>query len=95
MKVTKDKLIDDIFIIYKKRIKKNHVKQVVNTAFKLMQNSLVKGETIEIRNFGVFKVVRSKRTVVRNIREKKPMTIPRQKVVRFKLSKQLKHLMNR
>lgn len=52
---------------------------------------LVRGETVEFRDFGVFDVKTRKARVGRNPRRPKiPMSIPPRRIVRFKAGKKMK-----
>ena len=60
------------------------VKKVVHKVFEVMLSALYKGEKIEIRNFGVFKVKRRKARVGRNPKTNQPVPVPERKTVVFK-----------
>lgn len=65
-------------------IKQIHVKKVVQETFDKITDALNKGENIELRNFGVFKVRTRKGRMGRNPRTGASVPIPDKKVVSFK-----------
>jgi len=65
-------------------IKQMHVKFVVQKTLDAITESLSKGETVELRNFGIFKIKSRKGRVGRNPRTGESVTVPDKKVVAFK-----------
>lgn len=65
-------------------IKQLDVKKVVQRTLDEIIASLSKGETIELRNFGVFKVKSRKPRMGRNPKTGTSVPIPERKVVTFK-----------
>jgi len=65
-------------------IKQIHVKKVVQKTFDTIIDILNRGENIELRNFGVFKVKIRKGRMGRNPRTGTQVPIPDKKVVTFK-----------
>ena len=65
-------------------IKQIVVKEVVQKVIDAMIESLAKGETLELRNFGIFKVKERKARIGRNPRTGETVSIPSKKVVTFK-----------
>ena len=58
-----------------------------------ISESLIKGETVEFRDFGVFEVTVRKSRIGRNPnRPENVVTIPERKVVKFKPGKQMKEI---
>lgn len=64
--------------------KQIHVKDIVQRALDAITESLTKGETVELRNFGVFKVKSRKKRMGRNPRTGENIPVPEKKVVTFK-----------
>lgn len=60
------------------------VKSVVQKALDQIINSLAKGETVELRNFGIFKVKTRRSRIGRNPKTGTKVPIPERKVVSFK-----------
>ena len=67
------------------------VKKVVHRVFDVMLEALLKGDKIEIRNFGVFKVKKRKPRIGRNPRTNQPVPVPERKTVVFKPGLEMKH----
>ncbi len=65
-------------------IKQIHVKKVVQNTFDHIIEALNQGQTIELRNFGIFKVRTRKGRMGRNPRTGEQVPIPDKKVVSFK-----------
>jgi len=66
------------------------VKKVVHRVFDVMLEALLKGDKIEIRNFGVFKVKKRKPRIGRNPRTNQPVPVPERKTVVFKPGLEMK-----
>lgn len=65
-------------------IKQIHVRKIVQKTFDSMVDALNQGQTIELRNFGIFKVRVRKGRMGRNPRTGEQVPIPDKKVVSFK-----------
>lgn len=65
-------------------IKQVDVKKVVQKMLDHIIDALFKGETIELRNFGVFKVKTRRSRIGRNPKTGAKVPIPERKVVTFK-----------
>ncbi len=65
-------------------IKQQDMKMVVQKTLERIIESLSKGETVELRNFGVFKVKSRKPRIGRNPKTGVTVPIPEKKVVSFK-----------
>lgn len=60
------------------------VKKIVQKTLDTIVESLEKGETVELRNFGVFKVKNRKGRIGRNPRTGEEVSVPEKRVVVFK-----------
>ena len=67
------------------------VKKIVQRTLDAVVESLERGETVELRNFGVFKVKTRRGRVGRNPRTGQEVQVPEKKVVVFKPGLILKH----
>ena len=65
-------------------LKQIEIKKVVQKTLDYITGSLSKGETVELRNFGIFKVKSRKGRMGRNPRTGENVPIPEKKVVSFK-----------
>jgi len=72
-------------------LKQIDVKSVVQRTLDHITASLSKGETVELRNFGVFKVKARKSRIGRNPKTGTTVPIPERKVVAFKVGMVMKH----
>ena len=67
------------------------VKKIVQRTLDVILESLERGETVELRHFGVFKVKNRRGRVGRNPRTGQEVAVPEKKVVVFKPGLVLKH----
>lgn len=65
-------------------LKQLEVKKVVQKTLEAIVASLAKGETVELRNFGIFKVKQRKGRTGRNPRTGEKVPVPPKRVVVFK-----------
>ncbi len=66
------------------------VKKIIQKAFDCIINALIRGEKIELRNFGVFKVKQRRSRIGRNPHTNQVIPIPPRKVVAFKAGLEMK-----
>lgn len=66
------------------------VREVLDGILDAICNSLVRGERVELRNFGVFRTRAMRERVVKNPKTEEKIRIPATTVVRFKPGKELK-----
>jgi len=71
-------------------LKQIDVKRVVQKCFDCIVEALVRGEKIELRNFGVFKIKQRKSRIGRNPRTGQVVPVPPRKVVVFKPGLEIK-----
>ena len=72
-------------------IKQVDVKRIVQNTFDVIIEALMRGEKVELRNFGVFKVKSRKARSGRNPRTGETVPVPPRKVVVFKAGLEMKH----
>lgn len=60
------------------------VKKIVQKMLDIISDSLERGETVELRNFGVFKVKNRRGRLGRNPRTGQEVSVPEKRVVVFK-----------
>jgi len=65
-------------------IKQIDVKKVVQMTLDMIVDSLAEGQTVELRNFGIFKVKSRKARLGRNPKTGESVQIPEKKAVTFK-----------
>jgi len=71
-------------------LKQIDVKKVVQKTFDCITEALVRGEKIELRNFGIFKVKQRKSRTGRNPRTGQVVPVPPRKVAVFKPGLEMK-----
>jgi len=71
-------------------LKQMDVKKVVQKTFDCIIDALARGENIELRNFGVFKIKQRKSRIGRNPRTGQVVPVPPRKVVVFKSGLEMK-----
>ena len=69
-------------------------REMVNIIMDVIKETLAKGETVRLVNFGTFKVVARKARKGRNPRTGEAIDIPAKNVVRFKAGKGLAEAVN-
>ena len=72
-------------------LKQIDVKKVVQKTFDFIIEALTRGEKIELRNFGVFKIKQRKSRTGRNPRTGQVVPVPPRKVVVFKPGLEMKN----
>lgn len=72
------------------KLKQIEVKAVVQKTFDCIVEALQRGEKIELRNFGVFKIKQRKSRTGRNPRTGQTVPVPPRKVVVFKPGLEMK-----
>ena len=71
-------------------LKQIDVKKVVQKTLDCIVEALIRGEKIELRNFGVFKIKQRKSRICRNPRTGQVVPVPPRKVVVFKPGLEIK-----
>jgi integration host factor subunit beta len=82
----------DLVILVAKQlgVKQNEVSSIVQEMLDTITHSLVEGDRVEVRNFGVFEVKRRDSRLGRNPRTGEEVPIPEKKVASFRPGKALK-----
>jgi integration host factor subunit beta len=87
--VTKSELIESVVGALSSRRKKD-VEGVVNTIFGAMTNALIRGDRVEIRGLGSFRVKMRQPRVGRNPKTGESVAIPARRVPAFTVGKHLR-----
>jgi len=90
--MTKSELIDALAT--RRKIARVTAEEVVNLVFDRMREALAEDERIEIRGFGSFKVRRYPGYVGRNPKTQEAMPVAPKALPKFKVSKQLRAIVN-
>ena len=75
-------------------ILRKDIEKIVNVILIAISEALVKGENIEIRGFGSYKVKIRKARIGRNPKNSKTIKIPEKKAIKWKMSKTLFNKIN-
>ena len=76
-------------------LKQVDVKKVVQKTFDCIVESLTRGEKVELRNFGIFKLKERRARTGRNPRTGQTVPVPPRKVVVFKAGLEMKKKSNK
>ncbi len=90
--MTKADLIDELAKVA--NLTKKESETIVNTIFRKMTDALTKGEKVELRGFGSFRIRRRGARRGRNPKTGISVSIPARKVPFFKVGKQLRLLVS-
>lgn len=90
--MTKAELIDEVAAT--SDLSKKDSELVVNTFFDSIVDSLSRGDKVELRGFGTFKLRRRKARIGRNPRTGERVDVPAKVVPFFKPGKELRELVN-
>jgi integration host factor subunit beta len=71
------------------------VEKITNLIFLEIINALIRGDNIEIRGFGTYKIVNRKARIGRNPKNSEIIQVPAKKAVRWKTSKVLFNHLNK
>jgi integration host factor beta subunit len=73
---------------------KKQVETIINTIFDGMKDALARGEKIEIRGFGNFRIKQRNAKIARNPRTGEKVQVPAKRVLHFKLGKPFHDALN-
>ena len=71
------------------------VERIINLIFLEIIDALIRGENIEVRVFGTYKIVNRKARMGRNPKNSEIVQVPAKKAVRWKMSKVLFNHLNK
>lgn len=91
--MTKAEMIDKISLGYTS-LTRRQVEILVNTIFESIKEALAKGDKIEIRGFGSFRLRHRREREGRNPKTGDVVTVPPKKVPFFKAGKELRALVD-
>lgn len=74
---------------------KKQVETIIDMIFDCMKESLSRGEKIEIRGFGNFKIKERGERIARNPKTGEQIKVPPQRAINFKMSKALREILSR
>ena len=71
------------------------IERIVNIIFSEITHALCRGENIEIRGFGTYKITTRRARTGRNPKNSKTIQIPSKKAIKWKMSKALHRRLNK
>jgi integration host factor subunit beta len=90
--MTKAELVEEVSRV--SDLTKKHSEIIVDTVFKSIINALHRGDKIELRGFGSFRIRQRESRKGRNPKTGERVDVPAKKVPYFKPGKELKELIN-
>jgi nucleoid DNA-binding protein len=93
--MTRLELIERIYSRYFGKFPKKTIEACVDSFFNTIKNSLIKGQRVEIRNFGSFEVRTYKARGARDPRTGEKIQIPGKKLPRWRTGRGLKEEINK
>tara|TARA_B110000008_G_C16527975_1_gene386903 strand:+ start:203 stop:511 length:309 start_codon:yes stop_codon:yes gene_type:complete len=93
LNTVKSQILDQLANNYPKFLKSD-LKKCLNLILNEITDSLAKNQNIEIRDFGTFKIKKTKSRIGRNPKNGMKVLIPEKKTIQWKMSKELFKLIN-
>lgn len=90
--MTKADLIDELSRLF--NLTKKESETIVNTVFENITEALVKGDKIELRGFGSFRIRHRRARRARNPKTGVNINVPQKRVPFFKVGKELQERVN-
>lgn len=90
--MTKAELIDEVSKVA--NLTKKETETIVNTVFEDITEALVKGDKVELRGFGSFRIRQRQSRKGRNPKTGSSVDVPEKRVPFFKVGKRLRELVN-
>ena len=88
MVIVKSKLIKQLKSSYPNFLTRD-LDKLTNIILKEIENTLARGEGVELRNFGTFRVKTQKASIRRNPKTGEKVAVPEKKVISWKMSKEM------
>jgi len=76
-------------------LSKKQIEVIIDTIFDSIKEALAKGEKVEIRDFGNFRLRSRKARLARNPKTGESVEVPTKKVPFFKVGKELREMVNK
>ena len=92
--MVKSELIQKLCNIHPNMFRKD-IEKILDIIFFEIVEALCRGENIEIRGFGTYKITKRKARIGRNPKNFKPIQIPEKKAIKWKMSKNLYNRLNK
>ena len=92
--MVKSELVHKLCNLHPNMLRKD-IEIILDIIFNEIIKSLQRGENIEIRGFGTYKIVKRKARQGRNPKNSEPVQIPAKKAIKWKMSKILYNKLNK
>ena len=92
--MVKSELVRKLCNLHPNMLRKD-IEIILDIIFNEIIKSLQRGENIEIRGFGTYKIVKRKARQGRNPKNSEPVQIPAKKAIKWKMSKILYNKLNK
>ena len=93
MVVVKSKLIKQLKSSYPNFLTRD-LDKLTNIILKEIENTLARGEGVELRNFGTFRTNIQKASIRRNPKTGEKVNVPKKRTIKWKMSKELLKKLN-
>lgn len=90
--MTKAELVEEV--ARNVELPKKHAEDIVSTVFESIVSSLQRGDKVELRGFGSFRIRERSERMGRNPKTGEPVPVPAKRIPYFKPGKQLRELLN-
>ena len=88
MAIVKSKLLKQLSTNYPNFLKKD-LEKFTDIILSEIKRTLKRGEGVELRNFGTFRVKKQKASIRRNPKTGEKVAVPEKKVISWKMSKEM------
>ena len=88
MVIVKSKLIKQLKSSYPNFLTRD-LDKLTNIILKEIKNTLIRGEGVELRNFGTFRTNIQKASIRRNPKTGEKVNVPKKRTIKWKMSKEL------
>ena len=88
MAIVKSKLIKQLKKSYPNFLTRD-LGKITNIILKEIIDSLIRGEGVELRNFGTFRTSVQKASIRRNPKTGEKVNVPQKRIIKWKMSKEL------
>ena len=88
MAIVKSKLIKELKKSYPNFLNRD-LNKIIEIILKEIKQTLQRGERVELRNFGTFRVNIQKASIRRNPKTGEKISVPKKRIIKWKMSKDL------
>ena len=92
--MVKSELIQKFCNQYPQLLRKD-VEKILEIIFSQIKEALSRGDNVEIRGFGTYKIIKRKARIGRNPKNSQPVQIPEKNAIKWKMSKTFFNRLNK